>query len=80
MDCNDLVNYGVMSSDSEYNRHTTQEYTMLHPIDHGSWITEFTRDVFVVFDPITDGAEIVGAARSLEEADQLLNQWMEVHG
>jgi len=37
------------------------------------WITEYPGDVFVVFDPTTDGAQILGAARSFSEAKSLLD-------
>lgn len=38
----------------------------------GQWICEYPGDVFVVFDPMTDGARIVGAARTLREAGAIL--------
>lgn len=38
----------------------------------GSWIYEYPGDVFVVFDPMTDGARIVGAARTLGGAEAIL--------
>lgn len=38
----------------------------------GQWIYEYPGDVFVVFDPMTDGARIVGAARTLREAGEIL--------
>lgn len=50
--------------------------TQLQPKHHGQWIVELIEDIFVVFDPTTDGAEIVGASRALDEAEQLLNDWM----
>lgn len=38
------------------------------------WIYEYPGDVFVVFDPTTDGACIAGAARTLEEAQEILSR------
>lgn len=35
---------------------------------HGQWIVEYPGDVFVVFDPMTDGSDILGAFRRLEDA------------
>lgn len=37
------------------------------------WITEYPGDVFVVFDPTTDGSQILGATRSFSEAKKLLD-------
>lgn len=48
----------------------------LQPKHHGQWIVELIEDIFVVFDPTTDGSDIVGAARTLDEANQLLDRWM----
>lgn len=42
------------------------------PKMHGQWICEYPGDVFVVFDPMTDAAGILGAARSLQAAETLL--------
>ena len=42
------------------------------PTARGPWIYEYPGDVFVVFDPMTDGAGIVGAARTLREAGAIL--------
>ena len=36
------------------------------------WITQYPGDIFVVFDPITDGAHVLGAARSFAEAEKIL--------
>lgn len=36
------------------------------------WITEYPGEVFVVFDPTTDGAHILGAARTFVEAEKIL--------
>ncbi len=48
----------------------------LQPKHHGQWIVELIEAIFVVFDPTTDGTEIVGACRYLHQAEQLLNDWM----
>lgn len=42
------------------------------PRMHGRWIVEYPGDVFVVFDPMTDAAGILGAARSLQAAETQL--------
>lgn len=39
---------------------------------HGPFIREFRGDIFVVFDRKSDGAEIVGAYRTLAEAEDAL--------
>lgn len=41
--------------------------------NHGNWIVEYPGDVFVVFDPTTDGAHILGACRTLDQANQMLS-------
>lgn len=46
---------------------------LLQPAVCGQWICEYPGDVFVVFDPMTDGANIVGAARTLREAGAMLD-------
>lgn len=46
----------------------------LQPKHHDNWIIEFNESVFVVFDPTTDGSDIIGAARTLDEAKQLLDR------
>ncbi len=38
------------------------------------WITRYGEAVFVVFDPTTDGAHILGGARSFEQAQHILDQ------
>lgn len=43
---------------------------------HDNWIIEFNESVFVVFDPTTDGSDIIGAARTLDEAKRLLDHCM----
>ena len=48
----------------------------LQPKHHDNWIIEFNESVFVVFDPTTDGSDIIGAARTLDEAKQLLDHCM----
>ena len=45
---------------------------LLQPAMCGQWICEYPGDVFVVFDPMTDGAHIIGAARTLREAGAIL--------
>lgn len=35
---------------------------------HGQWIVEYPGEVFVVFDPMSDGCYILGAFRRLEDA------------
>lgn len=39
------------------------------PIRDGSWIIQYDYDVFVSFDPTTDGAYLIGAHRTLTEAE-----------
>lgn len=46
----------------------------LQPKHHDNWIIEFNESVFVVFDPTTDGSDIIGATRTLDEAKQLLDR------
>jgi hypothetical protein len=41
---------------------------------HDKFIHEYEGDVFVVFDPTDDGSSIMGACRTLEEAQALLNK------
>lgn len=53
---------------------TVSEPSRTEPIAHGPWIYEFTRDLFVVFDPMTDGAHIAGAVRTLAEAEAILEK------
>ena len=53
--------------------YTAKEVDRLQPQYHGNWILEYPGDVFVVFDPTTDGSDILGAARTLEEAEAILN-------
>lgn len=53
--------------------YTAKEVDRLQPQHHGYWIREYPGDVFVVFDPTTDGSGILGAARTLEEAEAILN-------
>lgn len=48
----------------------------LQPKHHDNWIIEFNESVFVVFDPMTDGSDIIGAARTLDEAKRLLDHCM----
>lgn len=48
----------------------------LRPKHHDNWIIEFNESVFVVFDPTTDGSDIIGAARTLDEAKRLLDRCM----
>ena len=36
------------------------------------WITQYPGDVFVVFNPITNGAHVLGAARSFADAEKIL--------
>jgi hypothetical protein len=44
------------------------------PKHHGSWIVEYPGDVFVVFDPTTDGAGILGASRNISGANKILSE------
>lgn len=48
----------------------------LQPKHHDNWIIEFNESVFVVFDPTTDGSDIIGATRTLDEAKRLLDHCM----
>lgn len=48
----------------------------LQPKHHDNWIIEFNESVFVVFDPTTGGSDIIGAARTLDEAKRLLDHCM----
>lgn len=41
------------------------------PKEHGRWILEYPGNIFVVFGGDTDGSEILGAARTLKEAQQI---------
>ena len=41
---------------------------------HGQWIIEYPGDVFVVFDPMTDGSGILGATRYLKDAYKMLEE------
>jgi hypothetical protein len=54
------------------------EEVMKYPNLFGNWIVQYDEEVFVVFDPTTDGANILGAFRSLYEAENYLQRYMEV--
>lgn len=43
---------------------------------HGQWIVEYPGEVFVVFDPMSDGCYILGAFRRLEDAQYHLKDMM----
>lgn len=42
------------------------------PKSHKDWIYEYPGNVFVVFDPMTNGESIAGAARTLAQAESIL--------
>ena len=53
------------------------EDVMKYPNRFGNWIVQYDEEVFVAFDPTTDGANIVGAFRSFYEAENYLQAYME---
>jgi hypothetical protein len=44
------------------------------PKVHNSWIYQYDEELFVVFDPTTDGAHIIDTCESLEQAQAVLNR------
>ena len=53
------------------------EELSVYPNWFGNWIVQYDEEVFVAFDPTTDGANIVGAFRSFYEAENYLQCYME---
>lgn len=54
------------------------EQVMRYPNWFGNWIVQYDEELFVAFDPTTDGANIAGAFRSFSEAENYLQRYMEV--
>lgn len=50
---------------------------MKFPIYHGDWILQFAEEVFVVFNPEDDGFSILTATRTIYEAENYLQAYME---
>lgn len=50
-----------------------QNYCSSHKFTKNPWITEYPGEVFVVFDPMTDGSGILGAARTFDEAQNIFD-------
>ena len=53
------------------------EQVMKYPNWFGNWIVQYDEEVFVVFDPTTNGANIIGAFQSFYEAENYLQCYME---
>lgn len=53
------------------------EEVMKYPNWFGNWIVQYDEELFVAFDPTTDGANIAGAFRSFCEAENYLQRYME---
>lgn len=49
-----------------------QNYCSSHKFTKNPWIVEYPGEVFVVFDPMTDGSGILGAVRTFDEAEKIL--------
>ena len=53
------------------------EQVMKFPIYHGNWILQFAEEVFVVFNPEDDASSILTATRTIYEAENYLQRYME---
>lgn len=53
------------------------EVVMKYPVYHGDWILQFAEKVFVVFNPEDDGFSILTATRTIYEAENYLQSYMD---